>query len=269
MFFFFFIVNSSSAQSMLDMNDSLTVKSARIKKCIEVEDGKDLWTMYYDLNGRQLRNTFFATLIDTNGNFLNGFYGVTNFAYDPNGNVIEVSSIDPISGVSPCTITKYRYDENRNLIKKELNQITHKLNKEIDTEKVITLYYYSDSKLTKEKFESSHHFVETSYAYEDSNRLNLITKIENKGNPEITYIKYAGDTIFYRKLDKNGFEFFSMYQIKNKKNKIKEVFTWDKVKNTKLRITYFFDSLGLLNKKEVYNFNTQKISVTVFRYELY
>ena len=65
--FFFLFVNTISAQSMLDMNSPLDVKRAEIKKCVEVEDGKDFWTMYYDLNGRQLMHTFITSKIDTNG----------------------------------------------------------------------------------------------------------------------------------------------------------------------------------------------------------
>ena len=268
-FFFFFFVNITTAQSMLDMNSPLDVKRAGIKKCIEIEDGKDLWTMYYDLNGRQLMHTFITSKIDTNGTIVDGFYGHTNFVYDSIGNLIEVNSIDPISGIYPNIITKCTYDNNRNLIKKELNHIRHKINKETDTAQVITQYYYSDLKLVKSKFKSSHHIVETEYSYEDSNRLNLIFKTENNSRKEITKINYVGDTTFYIKFDNNTFEFYNMYELKNKRDKIKEIFIWDKLKNTKYKITYFFDEIGLLQKKEVYNFITKKRSDTFFRYEKY
>ena len=232
-FFFFLFVNTISAQSMLDMNAPLDIKKASIKKCVEVEDGKDLWTMYYDTNGRQLMNTFFASKIDTMGNFVDGYYGLKNFVYDHFGNLIEVNSIDPISGIYPNIITKCTYDNNRNLIKKELNHIRHKINKETDTAQVITQYYYSDLKLVKSKFKSSHHIVETEYSYEDSNRLNLIFKTENNSRKEITKIKYAGDTTFYIKFDNNTFEFYNMYELKNKRDKIKEIFICLKIQNIK------------------------------------
>lgn len=268
LFFLFLFVNTISAQSMLDMNAPLDVKKARIKKCIEVEDGKDLWTMYYDLNGRQLMHTFITSKIDTNGTIVDGFYGLTNFVYDSIGNLIEVNSIDSISGIYPNIITKCTYDNNRNLIKKELNHIRNKINKETDTDKVITQYYYSDSRLIKEKFKSSLHFVETMYSYEDSNRLNLITRVEDN-NTEITKINYVGDTIFYRKFDRNTVEFYNMYRLKNKMDKIKELFIWDKLNNRKFKITYFFDEFGILQKKETYSFITNKRIDTFFRYEKY
>lgn len=267
-FFLFLFANTISAQSMLDMNAPLDVKKARIKKCVEVEDGKDLWTMYYDTNGRQLKNTFFASKLDTTGNFIYGYYGVKNFVYDLFGNLIEVNLNAPTSSISPYMITKYTYDNSGNILKEELNHIIHKLHKEIDTDKVITQYYYSDSRLIKEKFKSSFHFVETMYSYEDSNRLNLITRVEDN-NTEITKINYVGDTIFYRKFDRNTVEFYNMYRLKNNMDKIKELFIWDKLNNRKFKITYFFDEFGILQKKETYSFITNKRIDTFFRYEKY
>lgn len=268
-FFFFFFVNITSAQSMLDMNAPLDVKKARIKKCVEVEDGKDLWTMFYDTNGRQLKNTFFVSKLDTLGNFIDGYYGLKNFVYDHFGNLIEVKLKAPTSSISPYMITKYTYDNSGNILKEELNHIIHKLHKEIDTDKVISKYYYSDLKLVKSKFKSLHHIVETEYSYEDSNRLNLIFKTENNSRKEITKINYVGDTTFYIKFDNNTFEFYNMYELKNKMGKIKELFIWDKLNNRKFKITFFFDELGILKKKETYSIITNKRIDTFFRYEKY
>jgi hypothetical protein len=98
--------------------------------------------------------------------------------------------------------------------------------------------------------------------------LNLITRVEDN-NTEITKINYVGDTIFYRKFDRNTVEFYNMYRLKNKMDKIKELFIWDKLNNRKFKITYFFDEFGILQKKETYSFITNKRIDTFFRYEKY
>ena len=104
------------SQSMLDRNKSTAIKKSQIKRCVEILDGKDLFTMYYDTNGLQLKNSFYASKIDTNGNFIDGFYGFVYFKYDENENLIETKTIDPISDSTPHKITKYKYNTENQLI---------------------------------------------------------------------------------------------------------------------------------------------------------
>ena len=122
------------SQSMLDRNMSTAIKNGQIKRCVEVLDGKDLWTMYYDTNGLQIKNSFFAPKLDSSGQLIDGFYGSTYFKYDDKGNLIEKKSIDPISDSAPYKIIKYKYNNENQLINEELSLIIHK--------NTIASYYY-------------------------------------------------------------------------------------------------------------------------------
>ena len=189
------------------------------------------------------------------------------FKYDDKENLIEKKSIDPISDSTPYKIIKYKYNNENQLINEELNGIIHKINNEIDTEKVITQYYYSNSKLIKEIFKSSHQTVETLYSYDDSNRVSLFSIKENNSIPIYTKVHYNGNTTFHTKFDNIGNEIYIYYHLIDKKNNIEEFYVWDKKNNIKYKKTWFYNELDLISKIEVYNYILNKSNYTYFRYE--
>jgi hypothetical protein len=255
------------SQSMLDRNKSTAIKNAQIKRCVEVLDGKDLWTMYYDTNGLQIKNSFFAPKLDSSGKLIDGFYGYTYFKYDDKGNLIEKKSIDPISDSAPYKIIKYKYNNENQIINEELSLIIQKMNNEIDTEKVITQFYYSNSKLVNENFKSSKQTIEKNYSYDDSNRLSSFTIKENNNIPIYTKVYNSGDTTFQKKFDNNGNEIYIYYHLKQNKGNIEEYYMWEKKNNIKFKKTLFYNELDLISKIEVYNYISNQLNYTYFRYE--
>ena len=261
-------INFVSAQSMLDMNEPLAIKKAQIKRCTEVCNGEDLFTMYYDTNGFQIRNSFFCSKVDTNGNFVDGYYGKTYFKYDKIGNLIEKKFMDPLTDPIPLKTINYFYNNENQLIKKELCQIFNKvLTNTIDTLKVVNQYFYSKTLLIKDLFISSKETVETNYSYDNSNQLNLITIKENNNLLIQTNVFYSGDTTFHKKFDTDGNEIYVNYQIKDDKNKIKELYVWDKLRNSRHKNTFYYNEIGLLSKIEEFNYNSTKLKYTTFKYE--
>ena len=97
--------------------------------------------------------------------------------------------------------------------------------------------------------------------------MNLITRIENNNLTIQTNVFYSGDTTFYKKFDTNGNEIYINYQIKDNKNKIKEFYVWDKLKNTRFKKTWFYEKKHLLSRIEDFNYISNESRITYFKYE--
>lgn len=256
----FLSLNYVSAQSMLDLNTPSAVKKAHIYQCIEVLDGKDSWTMYYDTNGYQIKNSFYAPKIDSNGNLIEGFYGIALFKNDHLGNKIEKKIFDPTLDSIPYSRTLYTYNERNQLI---LEERRDKDNVKETTED----YLYSDSLLVKKIFSSSQETDTVLYSYDHSNRLSSFSLKKDNELPVFTEVYYTKDTTFHKRLDSSGNIIYQYYKIENEKNIVTEIFVWDKTNHHQYKITWFYNELNLLEKIERYNYISNQTRYTYFKYE--
>lgn len=256
----FFIANFASSQSMLDMNEPSLIKKAQIKKCVEVKNDKELWTMYYDTNGYEKKHSFYSSYYDTTSKILvDGFYGIVFFENNEYGQKIEKKVFSSHLDTVPYYRKLYTYDKQSNLINEETRNEKGIL--EVSEE-----YYYSNDLLRKRLFKSSQQTVWYEYSYNEANKLISFTRQQDENLPEITEVTYSKDTIFYTNFDNQKNELFESYTIVNESGKPIETLRWDKLKNQKSRTTWFYNENGLLTRMEN-NFVTKQSEITYFRYE--
>ena len=258
LFILLFSVNFASAQSMLDMNEPSAIKKAKINRCIEVVNNENLWAMYYDTNGYQIKNSYYASKIDTNGNFIDGFYGSILYHNNHLGNKVEKITIDPIDEI-PFSRRIYSYNENNQII---LEELFNKKNSKQVTEK----YVYADSLLVEKTFNSSSQSATNKYYYDETKRLCAFSFEDEKNKPVYTDVIYHNDTTFHKQYDATGKEIYQYYNIVRNK-KLIEVYVWDKLKYNKYKLVYCYDPSDLLVKIERFDYNSNKTAYTCFKYE--
>lgn len=246
---------------MLNLNEPSLVKKAQIEKCVEVQNDKVLWTMYYDTNGYEKKHSFYSSYYDNTSKILvDGFYGVVLFENNENGQKIEKKVFSSQLDTEPYYRKKYTYDKNNKLIIEETRNEKNIL-------EVTEEYYYSDDLLVKKLFKSSQQTVLYEYSYNKSNKLISFSRQEDKNAPEFTEVTYNKDTTFYTSFDNQKNEVFIQYKIIDKNGKLQETLRWDKLKGQKSKTTYFYNENGLLTRMESYTFATKLTETTYFQYE--
>jgi hypothetical protein len=246
---------------MLNLNDPSLVEKAQIEKCVEVQNDKVLWTMYYDTNGYEIKHSFYSSYYDeTNKILVDGFYGVVHFENNENGQKIEKKVFSSQFDTLPYYRKNYSYDKNNKLIAEETRN-------EKGILEVTEKYYYSNDLLLKKMFKSSHQTVVYEYSYNESDKLVSFSRQVDNNAPELTEVTYNKDTTFYKSIDNLKNEVLIQYKIVDENGKLLETMRWDKLKNQKSKTTYIYNENGLLTRMEKYNFLTKLTETTYFQYE--